>query len=253
MMLFGSMWGYFPTTVEVAPMQSNWAVDKQSGMVKVHNLRKKGYEVELEPNYMTNYFKLFKRDMNLSYVVSMITGMVFLIVGAVVLAPLGLIPAKTEMGATIARIYTDTFGAWVFPIIIAGGIAALFSTVFTYFDGQARVFEECCVRLQRKWDNEAKRKLIYRGFQVLWVVAGTAIIIGMPKPILVVQIASVLALFFSPVIYWINIKSVKDNFTSEWERKFLPGTFLMGLAWVGVVSLGVISLYVLIAQFFLGG
>ena len=35
LLLFGSMFGYFPTTVEVAPMQSNWAVDKRSGMVEV--------------------------------------------------------------------------------------------------------------------------------------------------------------------------------------------------------------------------
>jgi Mn2+/Fe2+ NRAMP family transporter len=41
MMLFGSMFGYFPTTTEVSPMQSNWAVDKGNGMVKVKQLRRR--------------------------------------------------------------------------------------------------------------------------------------------------------------------------------------------------------------------
>ncbi len=251
MLLFGAMWGYFPTTVEVAPMQSNWAVDKKSGMVQVHDLRAKGYKVELAPNYLKNYITLFKRDMNTSYIIAMLTGMVFLIVGAVVLQPLGVVPEKKEMGLTIARIYTETFGAWVFPVIIAGGVAALFSTVFTYFDGQARVFEECCVRIRNRWDgawdNPSTRKLIYRGFQVLWIAGGAAIMFGLPKPILVVQIASVMALVFSPIVYWLNIKAIQE-FGPE-DAEFAPGKFMMGLAWAGVVGLALISAYVLIMTF----
>lgn len=251
LLLFGAMWGYFPTTVEVAPMQSNWAVDKKSGMVKVHELREKGYKVELAPNYMKNYMTLFRRDMNISYVVAMLTGMVFLIVGAVVLNPLGVVPEKREMGLAIARIYTETFGGWVFPVIIAGGVAALFSTVFTYFDGQARVFEECCVRIRNRWDhgwdNPKTRQLIHRGFQVLWIAGGAAVMFGMPKPILVVQIASVMALVFSPIIYWLNIKAIKE-FGPE-EQEFRPGAFMMGLAWAGVIGLALISLYVLVMTF----
>lgn len=245
MMLFGSMFGYFPTTTEVSVMQSNWAVSKGSGMVRVRQLEAQGYKVEMAPNYMKNSLTLFRRDMNISYVISMITGMIFLIIGAAVLNPMGLVPAGSEMGMTIARIYTDTFGAWIFPLIIAGGVAALFSTVFTYFDGQAKVFEECTARLFRKWDAEKPRENLYKGFQILMLVMGAAIIFGLPKPILVVQVASVLALLFSPVIYWLNIKAVKANFTSAEERQFLPGPAMMGLAWFGTVSLAVLSLYVL--------
>lgn len=245
MLLFGAMWGYFPTTVEVAPMQSNWAVDKKSGMVHVREMREKGYEVEVHPDYMKNSMTLYRRDMNTSYIIAMLTGMVFLIVGAVVLKPIGLVPANREMGLTIARIYTDTFGAWIFPVIIAGGVAALFSTILTYFDGQARVFEECCVRLKRSWDEPRTRMLIHRGFQVLWVVAGAAIMFGMPRPIFVVQVASVLALVFSPVIYWLTVKAVTDGFQTTEEREHLPGRLMMSLAWIGIVGLGLIGLYVL--------
>jgi Mn2+/Fe2+ NRAMP family transporter len=251
MMLFGSMFGYFPTTVEVSPMQSNWAVDKGNGMVKVKQLRDQGYNVELAPNYMKNTFKLFKRDMNISYIISMLTGMIFLIIGAAVLNPMGLVPSGREMGVTIATIYTETFGAWIFPLIISGGIAALFSTVFTYFDGQAKVFEICCAKLRKQWDNPQTRYRIYFGFQIMWVVAGAAVMFGLPEPIVVVQIASVLALFFSPVIYWMNIKAVKDNFTSTEEREFLPSAPLMALAWVGTVGMAVLSAYVIYMMFFM--
>lgn len=251
-MLFGSMFGYFPTTVEVSPMQSNWAVDKKAGMTRVRSLERQGYNVELAPNYLKNNFKLFKRDMNISYIVAMLTGMAFLIVGAVVLHPAGLVPSGEEMGATIAKMYTDTFGAWIFPVIIAGGIAALFSTVFTYFDGQARVFEECCVRIRKVWDTPRMRKLLYRGFQLLWLVAGTAIVFGMPEPIAVVQIASVLALLFAPVIFWLNLKALKDNFKSPAEREFMPGKVMMSWAWIGIAGLAVISFYVLYVQFVVG-
>ncbi|WP_157015638.1 Nramp family divalent metal transporter [Mesorhizobium xinjiangense] len=247
-LLFGAMFGYFPTTVEVAPMQSNWAVDKKSGMVKVRELERQGYKVNLAPNYMRNYMTLFKRDMNISYVISMLTGMAFLIVGAVVLHPIGLVPSSKEMGLTIATMYTETFGAWIFPVIIAGGVSALFSTVFTYFDGQARVFEECCVRLRKVWDKPQTRQFIYRGFQILWVIAGTAIIFGLPKPIFVVQVASVLALLFSPLLFWMNIRAVKDNFTGS-DLEFMPSKLMFAWAWTGTIGLAVLSIYVLYLQF----
>ncbi|MCR6630080.1 MAG: hypothetical protein NVV74_08525 [Magnetospirillum sp.] len=166
-----------------------------------------------------------------------------------VLHPQGLVPKGSEMGTTIASIYTDTFGAWIFPVIIAGGVAALFSTVFTYFDGQARLFEECVVRLKRDWDTAAIRKLLYRGMQVVWLVAGIAVVYGLPEPIFVVQLASVMALVFSPVLFWLTIKAVKDNFTSDFERDLLPSKVQFAWAWGGTISLVGLTLYVLITKF----
>jgi hypothetical protein len=249
-LLFGAMFGYFPTTTEVAPMQSNWAVDKGAGMVKVKRLRDQGYDVELAPDYMKNSFKLFKRDMNITYAISMVTGMIFLIVGATILYPQGLVPKSREMGQTIASIYTDTFGAWIFPVIIAGGVAALFSTVFTYYDGQARIVEECAVRLKKSLDTPRSRKLVYRGFQVFLTVAGIAIIFGLPEPVFVVQVASVLALLFSPVIFWLTIESVKRNFKTPEEIEFLPSRAMFAWAWFGTIGLTVLSFYFIYMQFF---
>ena len=194
--------------------------------------------------------KLFHRDMNITYVLSMITGMMFLIVGAVVLYPKGIVVSGKEMGATIAQMYTQEFGAWIFPLIIAGGTAALFSTVFTYFDGQARLFQECCVRIHKPWDKIKTRARIYWGFQILWLVSGSAIIIGLPKPITVVQIASVLALLFAPVIFWLNIRAFR--YFEGWEREFLPRPWMMIWAWIGVTGLALISFYILFVQFIIG-
>jgi len=67
----------------------------------------------------------------------------------------------------------------------------------------------------------------------------------MPKPILVVQVASILALVFSPVIYWLTIKAVTDGFQTPEEREHMPGRFMMGLAWTGTVGLALVSVYVL--------
>lgn len=125
-------------------------------------------------------------------------------------------------------------------------MAALWSTVFTYFDGQARVFEECCVRLRRAWDSAGTRRLVYRGFQVLWLVAGMAIIFGMPEPIFVVQLASLLALLFAPVIFLLDIKSIKDNFTTDFEKAFLSSKLMFAWAWLGVIALAGISIFALV-------
>lgn len=249
LLLFGAMFGYFPTTLEASIMQSNWAVQKKSGMVKINELKAQGNTVEMDKDYMKNCFILFKRDMNITYLVSMLAGIVFLIVGASVLYPIGLVPAGSEMGATIARIYTETFGAWIFPIIIAGGVAALFSTVFTYFDGQAKITEECAVRIFPTWDNPKVRKLVYRGMQIIWLIGGLAIVYGLPKPIFVTQVASVAALVFSPVIFWLTIKALKDNFKTDFERDLLPSKAMFIWAWCGVIALAGLSIYVLVGRF----
>lgn len=249
MILFGSMFGYFPTSVEVSTMQSNWAKAKGSGMVRVRQLEAQGHKVEVADNYLQNSMKLFRRDMNISYVIAMVTGMIFLIIGAAVLHPMGLVPAGNEMGATIVRIYTETFGDWIAPLIIAGGVAALFSTVFTFFDGQATLVEECSARLFKKLDHEKPRLLIHKGFQVGLVVVGIAVIYGLPEPVFLVQIASVLALLFTPAIYWLNIKAVKDGFATPFEREFMPSKPMMALAWAGTVGMGLLGIYVLTMMF----
>jgi hypothetical protein len=218
-------------------------------MVKVNELRAQGHTVNMDKDYMKNSFILFKRDMNITYMISMLSGIVFLIVGAAVLHPLGLVPKGSEMGATIARIYTETFGQWIFPVIVAGGVAALFSTVFTYFDGQARITEECAVRLIKRWDNPVSRILVYRGMQVIWLVAGIAIVYGLPEPILVTQIASVMALVFSPVLYWLTIKAVKDNFKTEFEIALLPSKFMFAWAWTGTAALVCVTAYLFYMRF----
>lgn len=246
-LLFGAMFGYFPTTVEVAPMQSNWAVDKRVGMVEVKRLRKLGYNVIVHADYLKNCMKLFHRDMNITYVISMITGVMFLIIGAVMLNPKGIVVSGRAMGATLAVEYARDFGNWAFPVIIAAGVSALYSTVFTYFDGQARVFEECAVRIRKEWDVPRIRRLLYRNFQIVWLVAGTVIILGMPRPVLVVQIASVMALIFAPVIFWLNIRAFK--YFEGWEKEYVPPMWMFIWAWVGVAGLAFFSAYVLYMQF----
>jgi hypothetical protein len=39
------------------------------------------------------------------------------------------------------------------------------------------------------------------------------------------------------VIYWLNIKAIKDNFKSPLEREFLPSRLMFAWAWFGVAAL----------------
>mgnify|MGYP002714923003 CR=1 FL=1 len=75
------------------------------------------------------------------------------------------------------------------------------------------------------------------------------IVFGLPEPIFVVQVASVMALLFSPILFWLTIKAIKDNFTSDFEREHLPSKFQFAWAWAGTVSLVLLTLFVLFYQF----
>jgi hypothetical protein len=65
----------------------------------------------------------------------------------------------------------------------------------------------------------------------------------------VTQIASVMALVFSPVLYWLTIKAVKDNFKAEFEIALLPSKLMFAWAWTGTVALVCVTAYLFYMRF----
>jgi hypothetical protein len=60
-----------------------------------------------------------------------------------------------------------------------------------------------------------------------------------------------MALVFSPVLYWLTVKALKDNFTTDFERELLPSKLMFAWAWFGVIALVGITIWVLYSQFFM--
>ena len=150
----------------------------------------------------------------------------------------------------IAKIFTESVGPWMMVVFIIGAFAACFSTAFNYFDGWPRVVGACARNIfpatqalsgvdrddltpekKSKWYSEYN---IYR-LTMMWSLVSTcAIIVGMPKPVFLVLVASSLAFFIAPVIYFLNLYYCFTVIPED-DKTFYPSPFAKWFSWISMI------------------
>jgi len=130
-----------------------------------------------------------------------------------------------------------------------GAFAATFSTAFNYFDGWPRVVGACCRNIFRatgRLRGTSRRRLtdehrkspvseinIYRATMFFSLIASVAIIWGLPRPVYLVLVASALAFFIAPVIFFLNLYYCL-TIIPKGDKRFHPSAFA---TWFGIFSL----------------
>ena len=139
-------------------------------------------------------------------------------------------------------------------IFIFGAFAATFSTAFNYFDGWPRIVGACCRNLfwstarlsgighEHHVTDEYRKKLyseynIYRITMLYSLVASVILIAGVPRPVFMVLVASALAFFVAPVIFYLNLYYCMTIIPKH-DEVFYPNRFDR---WFGWVSLAVFT------------
>ncbi|GBD32673.1 hypothetical protein HRbin33_01647 [bacterium HR33] len=264
--------GLLPTGIDVSLQASEWGKAKKAGMGKVRpELERRGLVPAFDPfaprkedlaidfaklpqrvqEYCRRWFAVSLWDFRLGHLVSFLTACMFLLLAAVWLYP-SPVEGRAVMGE-IARIFTDSVGPWMMVLFLTGAFAATFSTAFNYFDGWPRIVGACCrnlfrgtARLQgteREDLTETHRSTwyseynIYRATMIYSLVASVAIIAGLERPVFLVLVASALALFIAPVIFYLNLLYCIQIIPKE-NRAFHPSCFGK---WFGWVSLAVFT------------
>jgi hypothetical protein len=150
----------------------------------------------------------------------------------------------------IARIFTDSIGPGMMIVFLAGAMAATYSTAFNYFDGWPRVVGACCRNLFRSTASlpgtsredldEEHRKTwyseynIYRASMLFSLVTSVAIIAGVPEPVYLVLVASALAYFVAPVIFYLNLYYC-FTVIPKTDKTFYPSTFATWFGWFSLL------------------
>jgi hypothetical protein len=150
----------------------------------------------------------------------------------------------------IAGIFTESLGpAWM-SVFMLGAFAATFSTAFNYFDGWPRIVGACSRNLFRgtaelsgidpegltpthrgTWYSEYN---IYRATMLYSLVASVAIVAGLQRPVFLVLVASALAAFVAPVIFFLNFYYCL-TIIPRGDRAFHPSTFARWFGWISLV------------------
>ena len=195
--------------------------------------------------------------------ISFILAAIFLLLAAVWLYP-SEVRGNAVMG-DIARIFTGSVGPHMMLIFLAGALAATYSTAFNYFDGWPRVVGACCRNLfrrtaslprtsreelsreqRRTWYSEYN---IYRASMFFSLIASVAIIAGLPRPVYLVLIASALAYFVAPVIFFLNLYYCLTVIRKD-DLTYYPSTFATWFGWLSLVVFTGMSLILILQRLF---
>jgi len=261
-LLIAGFLGLMPTGIDVSLQASEWGRARKAGMARVRErLEAAGLAARFDPFaprqdelavrisrlpeqvrlYCSRWFRIALWDFRIGHFVSLLTACLFLLLAVVWLHPRNL-EGPAVMGE-IAEIFLKSIGPGTAIVFFAGAFAALYSTAFNYFDGWPRVVAACARNLfrptaalegiarerltdehRRRWYSEYN---IYRITMLFSLAAAVSIIAGLPRPVFLVLLASALALFIAPVIYFLNIYYCLRIIPRE-DAGFYPSPFAVG-------------------------
>jgi len=264
-LIIAAFLGLLPTGIDVSLQASEWGKAKKVGMGRIRELleangaakpfdpfrsAKQNLSVDtskIPPHaleYCRRWFQIGLWDFRMGHFVSFLIASAFMLLAATWLYPSD-VEGNAVMGE-IAQIFTRSVGPGMMVVFLLGAFAATFSTAFNYFDGWPRVVGACCRNLFRGTSRlsgvaqedltEEHRKTwysefnIYRATMIFSLVASSLIIVGLPRPVLLVLIASALALFIAPVVFFLNLYYCVTVIPKE-DKRFYPSPFEFWAAW----------------------
>ena len=275
--------GLLPTGIDVSLQASEWGKAKRVGMGRIRRVLEAEGMVnrfeslsspredlavdtdKLSPHvreYCRRWFKIALWDFRIGHVVSFLIACIFLLLAAVWIYPSD-VEGRAVMGE-IAKIFTGV-SPWLMVVFLCGAFAATFSTAFNYFDGWPRVVACCCRNLFRRTAGLAgidKEELeprhrsvwyseynLYRGTMFFSLIAAVSIIAGMPRPVVLVLIASALAYFVAPVIFFLNVYFCLTVIPRQ-DKTFYPSLFAIGFSALSMLVFTGMSIILILARVF---
>ena len=283
-LIIASFLGLLPTGIDVSLQASEWGKAKKVGMGRLRGeMERQGFAKKFDPfasdktdlsversqlpehaqEYCRRWFKIGMLDFRLGHVISFLLAAIFLLLAAVWLYP-SEVSGNAVMGE-IARIFTDSVGPHLMLIFLIGALAATYSTAFNYFDGWPRVVGACCrnlfkstaslPRTSREELSDEQRKTwyseynVYRATMFFSLIASVAIIAGVPRPVYLVLLASALAYFVAPVIYFLNLYYCLTIIRKD-DTVFYPSTFATWFGWLSLLVFTGMSLILIMQRLF---
>jgi len=213
--------GWMPAPLDISIWHSLWAIEKQ--------------KTEKEFTVKSSLF-----DFNVGYFATIILGLGFLALGALVMFNSGenFSGKAGEFSNQLISVYTKSLGDWSYIIIGIAAFTTMFSTTLTTLDASPRAMAKTT---QLLFGNIIKHSYL---MWILVLIFGTALIFFYFKSEmgLLIKIATVLSFLTAPFYAIINYKLISSQHTpKEWR----PSTPLHVLSWLGILFLVGFSIWYL--------
>jgi Mn2+/Fe2+ NRAMP family transporter len=201
--LVAAILGWMPTGIDVSVWHSFWTLEK----IRRSEPDKDPAQAPLPVRAGRLRHALL--DMRIGYGLSLCTGVMFVIMGAVHLAGRGQELQGVQFAEALSTAYTNILGRWMVHVFMLTALLAMFSTSYTVIDGFSRSFAEGCAALWPAVASPPARKRLYVGFVCgSSLLAGTIIMTIGRNPIGLVTAAALISLAAAPLLYAFNLYCV---------------------------------------------
>lgn len=181
-------------------------------------------------------FKQAINDFNVGYFITIITAILFLLIGALMIHNSKIVvPEKSdEFARLLIDLYSSSIGAWASPIIGVAIMSAMISTCLAVVDSYPRLITESFVVLKN--DLSLKKKRIIHSFlMVLYsFLAFLTVSFLFDNFTKLLDFATIIAFITAPIYAIVNYKIITSD---EIDKKFHPKLWLKILSFLGIIFL----------------
>jgi Mn2+/Fe2+ NRAMP family transporter len=232
--LVAAILGWMPTGIDVSVWHSFWTLEK------IRRNEPDG-DLVLDPlEVRAGRLRRALLDMRLGYGLSLCTGVMFVIMGAVHLMGRGHDLQGVEFAEALSTAYTNILGRWMYHVFMLAALLAMFSTSYTVIDGFSRSFAEGWATLCPAAVSTSIRKRLYVGFVCAASLIACAVIVTIGRnPIVLVTAVALISLTAAPLLYSFNLYCVLNHIDQPGWRVSWPTIVLAvsGIAFT-VLALG---------------
>ena len=232
--------GWMPCPLELCVWPSLWMFSRSKDSEYVPNVR----EAEF--------------DFNLGYIITVITAIFFLTLGAITMYEVGdemLSGIQGSFAQKLILLYTKSIGDWSKWIIIPASFAAMFSTTITCLDAYPRSISAIQGLLKGTdyghMDSKVERNRFQNWMIVHIFVSIIALLIAKSYLLTFKQFlfaATSGSFLTAPLFAWMAMDTINSNLVPVKNRY---GSFLKTLSWIGLLFLIIFS-FLFIANSFFG-
>lgn len=211
--------GWMPAPMDISVWHSLWAIEKK----------------KIQPDYQ---IKNALGDFNLGYLSTIVLGVFFLSLGALVMFGSGTTfsPGAGAFAGEFIDLYTSNLGSNTFLIIALSGFTAMFSTTLTTLDASPRTMARATQLLT------GKKTPFNFVFWIAILATGTMGILLFLRSEMktLIDVATILSFVTAPFYAIVNYKLVTSSHMPEGER---PHTPMRILSWSGILFLSGFSIW----------
>jgi Mn2+/Fe2+ NRAMP family transporter len=205
--------GWMPAPLDISVWHSLWTIEKRKDTTDIST-------------------KTALFDFNVGYISTIILGIGFVLLGALVMYSSGetFSNSASAFAGQLINIYTVSLGKWAYIIIGIAAFTTMFSTTLTTLDASPRSMDKTTELLFNK---------TYKHGYLFWIILlsiGTICIFFFlaSEMGLLIKIATILSFITAPFYAIINYKLISSKHTpKEWH----PSKPLHVLSWLGIVFL----------------